>query len=324
MIRKIALCLVGILAISLPMSRRDARLASASSEEEPKSGYEFTVTTSIVNVAFTVVDQEGRPVADLTRDDFIVLEDGRRQQIKHFSRELEQPLRIVLVFDKSKSVLKRFPFMQRATVDFLRSLLRPSEDWAALISFDEKPELRQGFTCDIARLEAAIEGLEAIGGTSLFDAVAKASEQLLGEGVAGRRVMVLVTDGEDTASDLSLEEAVKSALAADAVVYAIGVKSERSLNDRDRQGRPTLKKLAGETGGRAFFPDEGEEELAELFRQLERELRNQYVIAYISTNRGREAGEFRKIEILTANKDYKVRARKGYYVASRAEEKAQR
>lgn len=301
-----------ILLGSAALAAQNQREGQASRQEP----YEFTVRTGIVNVSFTVTDKNGRPVTTLVKDDFVVLEEGQRQEIKYFSREPEQPLFIAIVFDKSKSVLDKFKLMREATSGFLNSILRRGKDKAMLISFDEKVQVLEDFTDEVERISRAIDSLEAVGGTSLFDAIHEAAQRLINEVGEGRKVIILVTDGEDTTSHRTLKEVLQIALDSDISIYAIGVKARGSLNNRNMRGGPVLEKLTEQTGGKAFFPSSEEEKLAALFEQVEDELRNQYSIGYVSSNRARD-GRFRRIEIVVARGgDYKVHARKGYYAPS--------
>lgn len=269
------------------------------------------VTSDLVNVLFTVFDKKNRMVVDLTRDDVRVLEDNKPQSIRFFSRESDLPLRIGMLIDTSNSIRERLHFEQEAAIDFLDATMRPDKDLAFVVGFDVEPQLIQDYTDDGEKLSQAVRGLRAGGGTGLFDAIYFASKEKMlyfpPPEPYLRRVMVIVSDGLDNQSEHTREEALAMAQHAEVIIYAISTnRSGVSI-----KGDKVLKRLAEETGGRAFFPFDASE-LAENFQEISRELRSQYSLGYVSTNRAHD-GTFRNISIIAHQKDFHVRAKSGYF-----------
>lgn len=271
------------------------------------------VNVDLVNVQFSVTDRHGRFVPGLRAEDFTVKEDGRRQRIRNFARENELPLTIGILVDTSPSVRSVFREEKTRAARFLESILRPN-DLALLIGFDRTVTLFQDFTETTKLLTSAIDDLEIGGGTSLYDAIyLVCNEKLRRE--AGRKTIILISDGEDTASKMKMSQALVAADQSDAIIYAISNADDGfSFFGGGRAGDSgTLKKFAKETGGVAFFLDK-DTRFGEIFDQIAAELRSQYSIGYVSTNTKKD-GKFRRIKITVRGKGYKVRARKGYYAA---------
>jgi len=270
------------------------------------------VRVELVNVLATVTDKKNRLVTDLTKNDFRVFEDGRPQEIRFFSRETDLPLRIGLLIDTSNSIRGRLHFEQQAAVDFLNAVLRPDKDLAFVVAFDVEHEVVQDYTDEMEKLSAAINRLKAGGVTSLYDAVVFSCQEKLSsfppqEGYV-RRVMIVLSDGQDNRSVHTEDEAVATAQRAEVTLFTIST----SLGERGK-GDKVLAQLAGATGGRAFF-EAGD--LAENFEEITHELRSQYSLAYVSTNREHD-GTFRTITIQPVRKNLRVRARPGYFAPSR-------
>jgi VWFA-related protein len=284
--------------------------------------FTLKVGVDLVNVLFTVTDRKGRLVTGLSKEDFAVEEDGKKQEIQHFTRENELPLTIAMLVDTSPSVRPVFdspsvrPVFDDEKVtatDFFQSILT-RKDLALLINFDRSVTLVQDFTDSPAVLKDAIESLQIGGGTSLYDAVYLAAEEKLRE-EAGRKAIILISDGEDTTSKTKLHEALVATHRSDAVVYSIS-NSPRSARLFGAQGGGdpgTLKKLSEETGGAVFFV-ENRNDFSKVFDQIAQELRTQYSLAYLSSNSNKD-GKYRRINIVPKDPSYKVRARKGYYAA---------
>jgi Ca-activated chloride channel family protein len=269
------------------------------------------VAVDLVNVQFSVTDRRGRLIPGLRADDFVVEEDGRRQEVRHFARENELPLTIAMLIDTSPSVQPVFEEEKMTATSFLESILRPT-DLALVIGFDRSVTLVQDFTENTRRLRVAIDDLEIGGGTSLYDAVYLACEEKL-DGEAGRKAIVLISDGQDTTSKVSFTEALIAAHQSDAVIYSIS-NSRRTFLSRAR-GRSgdlrTLRRLSEETGGATYVVDD-RNSFSKIFDQIAQELRTQYSLGYVSTNAARD-GKFRQIKITPRNSSYTVKARKGYY-----------
>ncbi len=291
--------------------------AGGSSSNNPQSSDDqnrIKVRVELVNVLTTVTDKKNRLVTDLTKDDFRIFEDGKPQDIRFFSRETDLPLRIGILIDASNSIRSRLRFEQDAAIDFLNIAVRPGKDLAFVVAFDLEPQLIQDYTDDMEKLSNAIQGLQAGGVTSLYDAIFfSCKEKMLFFPPPEpylRRVMIIISDGEDNQSVHTREEAVAMAQRAEVTVFTI------STNRAGAEGRgdKVLHRLAEVTGGRSFFPFEAGD-LAADFHEIARELRNQYSLAYVSTNSAHD-GTFRSITIQPVDKNLHVRAKDGYFALS--------
>jgi len=289
-------------------------LAVALGARAAYSQFTLKVGVDLVNVLFTVTDGKGRLIPDLGPRDFTVEEDGRKQDILNFARENELPLTIALLIDTSPSVRSVFNEEKVTAVNFLRNVMRPS-DLALVIGFDQSVTLVQDYSEDMNSLERAIDTLELGGGTSVYDAVYLACEEKLAQ-EAGRKAIILISDGADTTSKVKFAEALRAAHKSNAVIYSIS-NSDRGFFGRSRafgDGDPsTLKQFSEETGGGVFFL-ENVDGFKKIFDQIARELRAQYSLGYISTNTAKD-GKYRRIKITPRDSKYKVQARKGYYAA---------
>jgi len=266
------------------------------------------VEVRLVTVLASVKDARGGLVPNLTRDDFVVLDEGRPQEIRVFERQAGTPLAVTLLMDASLSTAKDLRFEQDSASRFLRSLLRP-QDRVAVYSFTHDVTMVCDFTNDAARLDKAMRGIQSHGGTSLYDAVFLAAEQLKSR--EGRKVIILVTDGGDTTSTVDYHQALRKAQEADAVIYAVTIVPIPGEAGRNIGGEHALIGLSDGTGGRTFQPRVASD-LDPVFRDIESELRTQYVLGfYPQPVKGATA--YRKLEVRTANPFFTVQARKGYY-----------
>ena len=288
------------------------------------------VDVDIVNVLFTVKSKHGGLIGNLEKTDFTLTEDNKQQDIKYFTRQTDLPLTIGLLIDVSASQGNLIGVEQNAASQFFGSVLRP-KDLAFLISFGAEAELLQDYTNSAKLLRAGLEGLKVNSstgglhpgpvptvyqprGTILYDAVyLAASDQLRGQ--VGRKVLVLITDGEDQGSRYKIQQAIEAAQKADAIIYGIyyvdrGFYSQGGFTFGGVSDS-ALRRMAEETGGHVFSVDR-KNSLQDIFKQLQDEMRSQYAIGYTPTNPTKD-GSFRRIDIRTGNKDYKVQARKGYY-----------
>ncbi|HXG31865.1 MAG TPA: VWA domain-containing protein [Bryobacteraceae bacterium] len=304
-------------------------MAAVALGQPPQETPTFKTEVEVVNILCSVRDKNGALVSNLTREDFIVEEEGQRQQIRYFARETDLPLTLGLLVDVSPSQERLLETERRAAAQFFQKVLRP-KDLAFLISFGAEVELLQDLTGSAELLQAGLDRLRlsgATGGlhpgpvptiqrhrsTALFDAVYLAAREKLRHEV-GRKAMVLITDGVDVGSRVKLEEAIEAAQKADAIIYAIyyvdpGAYSRAGFfhvpSDAD------LKKMAEETGGRVFRVTK-KRTLPQIFDEIQEEMRSQYAIGYTPSNPVKD-GTFRRIEIRTVKKGLKVQARKGYY-----------
>jgi VWFA-related protein len=278
------------------------------------------VGVNLVNVLFTVTDHKGHLVPGLTQNDFLVEEDGKKQDVQFFSHENQLPLTLGLLIDVSPSVKPTFDQERAAASRFLRQVLRP-KDLAMLIEFEKSVTLAQDFTDDLDLLQGAIDGLEIgpgiDGGTSLYDALYLSAKQLKEE--SGRKAIILISDGDDTTSKLKLNEAMVAIHNADCVIYSIAIGGSRIGFNAPRAlggagGYGVMKKFSEETGG-SFFRVDDQREFESAFAQINQELRNQYSIGYVSSNRLND-GKYRRIKIVPRDPTYRIQARKGYYAAN--------
>src|SRR5947208_5835509 len=239
------------------------------------------VTVDLVNVQFSVTDRQGRFVPGLTARDFKVEEDGRRQEIRNFARENELPLTLALWIDTSPSVRPVFDEEKLTANSFLESVLR-EKDLALVIGFDRSVTMVQDYTENLKLLKRAIDGLEIGGGTSIYDAVYLAGKEKLTD-EAGRKAIILISDGEDTTSKTKFTEALLSAHQSNAVIYAITNAASTAFIGHGRSGLGgfgggsirTLRKFSEETGGSTFVVGD-ENSFAKIFDQIAQELRSQY------------------------------------------------
>jgi VWFA-related protein len=270
----------------------------------------MTVDVDLVNVYFTVCNKKGRLIPHLGPENFAVYEDESRQVITHFSRETDLPLTLALLIDTSGSIRYKLNFEQAAAIDFLNSTLRQGRDNAAVYTFDSTVDLRQDFTDSPELLASAIQRTRSGGGTRLYDALNVLLKGPLSTH-AGRRGIILLTDGDDNSSRTTPSEVLEAAQRGNVTIYAISVNSFGLRPQDSPRTDGVLERFATETGGKAFFP-EGLKELPDYFRIISNELRSQYTIGYRSTNPSRD-GTFRKLRIEAKEGHYSVHSRTGYY-----------
>jgi len=321
-----------------------AALASPSPtprrEEVPQDSDEIIkVETNLTNLFFTAADKNKRFITNLKAEDIRVLEDGQPQEIFTFQQNIELPLSLAILIDTSISEQRTLPDEKAAAQAFLESVMRPNKDEAAIVSFTGDTTLEQGFTGNIDRLRRAIDRVEFVppsgyigggvvvngtppisgtnqslaGSTAVWDAIWATSDELIGTSAEHtRRAIILLTDGDDTSSRMKMHEAIEKAQKADALIYAIGIGDRYTFNVDEG----ALRKIAEQTGGRAYFPRH-ERDLNDAFAQIQRDLREQYLVAYSPTNKARD-GSYRKIEIQVVNpelkqQNLKLNYRAGYF-----------
>jgi VWFA-related protein len=298
--------------VMLALALRGQSVCQNAAPVEPEKAIQVNV--ELVNVLCNVYDKRGALVNDLPQEGFEVLEDGKPQQIRYFARETNLPLTVALLVDVSGSV-RPFVEAEKDTAGrFLKELLRP-EDHALLVGFGSTLILWQDFTSSVPALEAALARLHAIPfrglpldgqpmpGTLLYDAIYGTAHQKL-EAVHGRKVLVIISDGLDNGSQMKLEEAVAAAQATNAIVYAICYQGGFS-------GCSFLNNLAEPTGGRAFKV-EPKTPLSKIFQTIEADMRGQYALGYVPTNRVHD-GTFRKLRVRVRKPGLRVHARRGYF-----------
>lgn len=280
-----------------------------ASESDNPTG--FTLDVTRVNILFTVTDKKGRFITDLGKDDFDVIENKKKQVIQQFTALSDLPLRLAVLVDTSNSIREQFRFEQQAAIRFIQSVLRPREDRVMLVSFDSAAELVADLTDDEGKLEKGIQSMRPGGGTAFYDAIYFAcKEKLMMDQPRDRfrRAMIVISDGLDTESRVSRDQALEMAQKADVVIYAISTNITRDDTDGDK----VLRYMTEETGGQAFFPFKIED-LDQSFENIANELRHQYNIFY-RPEPLKADGLYHPVTVKARNrKDVVIRARKGYY-----------
>jgi Ca-activated chloride channel family protein len=276
------------------------------------------VDVKLVNVFVNVTDQNGAIVGGLTRDDFAVAEDGRPQQIAVFERQSELPLNLTLAIDTSGSVQKDLAVESDAAKRFAQALLRP-QDQMSLLQFATNVRELAPFTSRLSQINRGLGQLRGDWSTALYDAICLGSERLGGK--EGRRVLVLVSDGDDTASKATYARAIEQALRNEVMIYSIiDVPIEASAG-RDLGGEHALITLAEQTGGKSFYASGGG--LDKAFAQVSDDLRSQYLLGYYPKNQ--EPGKaFHRVQVTiprAAPESFNIRHRTGYYADSQAASK---
>src|SRR5215472_13554590 len=321
-----------------PAQQQPAPPASGAQQQAPpptRSQNNQTVIpiqVNLVDVLFTVLNRRNKLVPDLEQGDFKVFDENKPQDIRYFSKQTDLPLRIGMLLDTSNSIRDRIKFEQDASVSFLYSVLRRNKDEAFVMTFDDEPQILQGFTSDTGALRDEITKTRAGGGTAIYDAIYDACANQLNhpprppgdQPDVVRRVMILISDGEDNLSTHTRSEAIELAQRTSVVIYTISTSTQwvsLSETNRDKlsdrkyhltEGDKILQDLADETGGRAFFPYHVDD-LDQSFQDIGDELRNQYSIAYAPANYVLN-GQYHKIRIeVPDHKGYQVRARRGYF-----------
>jgi VWFA-related protein len=288
------------------------------------------VDVDVVNILTSVRDKRGALIPSLQKEDFTILEEGKAQPIKYFTKETDLPLTIGLLVDVSGSQRNLIDIERSAASQFFRDVLR-KKDLAFLISFGEENELLQDYTGSARLLTEGLSQLRVSSGVSgihpgpvptmggprgtvLYDAIYLAADEKL-KGEVGRKVIVVITDGVDQGSRKTRNQAIEAAQKSDAVIYSIDYSDPGAygfgFGFGGGGGEAELRKMSDETGGRVYKVDR-KHTLEQVFKELQDEMRSQYSIAYTPTNEVKDGG-YRHLEVRLANKDLKAQARKGYY-----------
>jgi VWFA-related protein len=271
-------------------------------------GYQENVDVPLVEVYAAVKDAQGRPVLDLKREDFQVLDGGAPQEVVRFERVTDLPIAAALLIDTSASMVKSLPEAQRAALGFLQATLSP-RDRAALIPFSESPRLAVKLTNDLPTLAGALAGLQAERSTVLWDSLVFGLHYL--QGVRGQRALLLLTDGGDRSSHFTFDEALEYARRSGVTLYTVGL----AVSKLDLETRKRLARLAEETGGRSFFP-EAASDLSAVYARIQEELRSRYLLVYQpATPRkpGEYSGKYRPVSVQVDRPGVTVEAIRGYY-----------
>jgi Ca-activated chloride channel homolog len=305
-----------------PQPKQGDKNKPAEDKQDPTNPGQIREIITNVSLPVTVADKNNAFVVNLKESDFQIIEDKVQQNIISFNPLSNLPIDVAMLMDTSNSVKPKLKFERDAAYSFLETVLKYRQDRALFATFDSQVELHQDLTNRLDLLTKAIDKIKAQGGTKMYDAIySVCEEKMMSPTTLGRRrVMVVITDGEDTESEHSLQDAIDIAQSSETTIYVISTKAGGFFGVQagtvDRREDKELKRLAEETGGRAFFTAEVIE-LEKSLTQITRELRNQYMIAYEPSNNNYD-GKERKIEVKLPNhKGLKVRTKSGYKAVPR-------
>ena len=305
----VAACSVLIMAAPLP-----AQQDPAQKDDNPV----FRVDVNLVHILATVRGANGEPIGDLTQDDFFIIDGGIEREIVVFERHTDRPLSVALMVDTSLSTGKERRFEKESAKRFAAELFETDQtgaDRLAVFRFSVFVELVARFTKSIKPIAKALGSISPDSGTSMYDAILLASDQLARR--SGRRVMVIITDGGDTTSNTSFQKALERAQQVDVVIYGMIVVPIRADAGRNVGGENALKVLSARTGGETFI-QYGDVEMHDAFARILRSLRTQYLIAYYPPERTEGTERFRPVDVKVSLPDATVLARKEYYVPKTA------
>jgi Ca-activated chloride channel family protein len=294
-----------ILLLCIPMLHVSGLIA-----EEPETT--LKVDVKLVSVFVTVTDPHGTPVASLQKENFALKEDGIEQKIAIFSKESALPLSIVLAVDTSLSTRKDLPLELISARKFAHTIVRP-QDGLAVYKFSEEVSQMVPFTADLKKIDTGIDRPHNGAATALYDAVYLGSQALSKR--QGRKVMVVITDGGDTVSQVDYKAALRAAQESEAIIFSIIIVPIEADAGRDTGGEHALVQISSDTGGKYYYATSAQQ-LDDAFRQISDELRTQYLLAYYQSQRY-STSEFRQLRVdLTdppAGGPYQSHYRAGYY-----------
>ena len=327
--RQALLALVAVMAAaqsSTPATSTPSAGASSAQQQSPAAPADqaprpaddadplttIKATTNEVNVVFTVTDKHGKRITDLKQADFRIADDNKPPaEVRSFHAETNLPLQVGLLIDASNSVRDRFKFEQESAIEFLNQTVHVGIDHAFVVGFDATPEVTQDFTDNTELLAHGVRELRPGGGTALYDALYFACRDKLlkaSKATPVRRAIILLSDGDDNLSHVTMGEAVEMAQRAETIVYTISTNVSGTKNPGDK----VLERIADATGGRPFFPFQIRD-VANAFAEIQDELRSQYAVSYKPAD-FKADGHYRTIEIVANDrKTFRVRARRGYY-----------
>jgi Ca-activated chloride channel family protein len=309
----LAIVLIPIFDLRAQQTPSGAKPAQDPPQRQSEPSTTVKVDVNLVNVFVTVTDQHGAPIAGLAKDNFVLKEDGKEQQIKVFDKESALPLSIALEIDTSLSTRHDLPLEQASAKRFAHEIVRPIDGLSVYAFSESVREVTEGYTANLKQIDQSIDHIRVGAATALYDAIYLASRAL--DHRKGRKVIVLITDGGDTISKVDYKEAVRASEEAEAIVYAIIVVPIESSAGRETGGEHALIQLSEDTGGKYYYAT-SIAQLDEAFHKISDELRTQYLLAYYPSQRT-SFSEFRRIEVSVVGvpnaPDYRVRHRAGYY-----------
>jgi VWFA-related protein len=297
-----------------PVRSPDAEPPTTSAGPLRKEGTGYVLHTDVEEVVLNATVLEGnRLVPDLKGENFEILEDGAKQTLISFQHS-DLPVSIALVVDNSGSMAKKRPSVNKSALDLIQAS-NPSDE-AFVVNFSDEAFIDQEFTSDVSKLRDGLGHIESRGGTALYDAVVASADKLAEDAKRPKQVLVLITDGEDNASTLNLEQTIRRVQALSGpVIYSIGLLFGDEMSHAEvRHARRALEMLSTETGGIAFFP-KSIENIDQIAAEVARDIRNQYTLGYRSTRPTTEPG-FRHVQVNAEAKGMgklTVRTRTGYY-----------
>lgn len=299
-----------------PVASPDLPVKAADNVE--KNGQGYVLHTDVEEVVLNATVLAGsRLVPNLKRENFEVLEDGVPQKIVSF-QHADVPVSIALVVDNSGSMNKKRPAVNKSALDLIAA--SNPDDEAFVVNFSDEAYIDQEFTADVNKLRDGLSHIESRGGTALYDAVVASADKLVADGKRPKQVLVIITDGEDNASTLNLEQTIRRVQQLSGpVIYSIGLLFGDEMSHQEmRKARQALELMSNETGGMAFFP-KSIEQIDQIAAEVARDIRSQYMIGYHSTKPTTEPG-FRHVVVAASAKGegkLNVRTRTGYFPASR-------
>src|ERR1700722_7110724 len=296
-----------------PAHPESGKQDSNARESQSEPAETLKVDVKLVNVFVTVTDAHGAPIGGLTKENFLLSEDGRDQRISIFDKESALPLSIALAIDTSLSTRHDLPLELASAKPFAHAILRPV-DALAVYGFSEVVhQSTPGFTSEMKRIDEGIEHIRVGAATALFDAIYVTSHAL--DQRKGRKIIVLITDGGDTISRVDYKQAVRAAEEAEALVYSIIIVPIENSAGREIGGEHALIQLSEDTGGKYYYATSASQ-LDDAFQKISDELRTQYLLAYYPSH-STSFAEFRRIDVKVGGvpqaDTYRVRHRAGYY-----------
>jgi Ca-activated chloride channel homolog len=297
----------------------EAPPSTATGPLHKEGGEGYVLRTNVEEVVLNATVLEGtKLVQNLTKDDFQVFEDGVKQNIISF-QHTDLPVSIALVVDNSGSMSKKRPAVNKSALDLIEA--SNPEDEAFVVNFSDEAYIDQEFTSQESKLREGLSHIESRGGTALYDAVVASADKLVADAKRPKQVLIIITDGEDNASTLSLEQTIRRVQQLSGpVIYSIGLLfGDEMTHSEVRHARRALEMLSGETGGIAFFP-KSMEQVDEIAGEVARDIRSQYTIGYHSSKPSTDQS-FRRVQVLAQAQGMgklEVRTRTGYFPSARA------
>jgi Ca-activated chloride channel homolog len=299
------LTVLTVLAACVVLAQQPKPKAPSS---EPQDVAIFSSETNLVPLYASVVDKNGKLLTNIPQSAFKIMENGVEQPIKIFRRE-DVPVSMGIIIDNSGSMRDKRTKVAAASLDLVKA--SNPQDEVFLVNFNDEAYLDQPFTSDTKKLEQALDKLDSRGGTAMRDAISMSIDYVKESGKKDKKVLLVVTDGNDNTSNITLEQLIRKARQSEVLIYSIGLLAEEEPRD-SRQAKKALKTLTENSGGVDYYPKDVNE-VDKIVPQIARDIRGQYVLAYLPTNTTMD-GTYRKIDVVVNGYGHPtVRTRKGYY-----------